>query len=192
MTSKKPLVFIISGSLALAMAAAVVAQTAAGQPTEGPVVTISAAPQRLPGSAAVAPAPADPGPPGQPFDEATALARLSLLAEERLAMTVAAEAPGAPALRIDGRTIRLSDLSLVELRRIEDTTRVVSAGGTTNDFPAARTVWVATWQREGVPMEEWKIAGSVRAELVMEDGSGKLLAASVAKFNPNARAGATE
>lgn len=190
--SKKPLIVIMTGSLSLAMVAAVAARTDAGQSGGGPVVSISATPAGLPGPAGIAPAPDDPAASGQPFDEATALARLSALAEERLTMTVASEATGTPALRIDGRTIRLSDLSLVEFRRSENTTRVVSAGGTTNDFPAARTVWVATWQRDGVAIEEWSTAGSVRAELVMEDGSGKLLAASIAKFNPSAGVGAAE
>lgn len=87
---------------------------------------------------------------------------------------------------VNGRPIRLEDLSLREFRRIEHTTSVVSIGGTTSGFPEPRTVWMATWERPDVFIEEWAVTGAVSVEFVMEDGTGKVLSAGVTKSNPHA------
>jgi hypothetical protein len=82
--------------------------------------------------------------------------------------------------------VRLEDLSLREFKRVENTTSVVSIGETMSGFPEPRTVWMATWERTDVFIEEWTVTGTVRVEFVMEDGTGTVLSAGVSKFNPHA------
>lgn len=48
---------------------------------------------------------------------------------------------------------------------------------------------MAEWERTGVPIAEWGGApGTVRVDIVLEDGTGRLLAAEVTKVNPSAPA----
>lgn len=188
MIPNKPAVLLASALAALLVAAAVVAQSTGTQVPDGQQVKIPATATSLAGSPGILSALGDQAAKDVPFNESEALTKLSALAQQRLDMTVASEAPSANAapVKIAGRTIALGDLSIREFRRLENVTEVTSLNGTTNQLPGARTVWIATWERQDVFIEEWGTAGTIRAEFVMEDGTGRLLAASISKFNPNA------
>lgn len=90
-----------------------------------------------------------------------------------------------PPVQVNGRTIRLSDMELVEFRRVVDATSVTLSSGDTQWFGSPTNAWVATWERSETPIAEWggKLA-TVRVSVILEDGTGRLLSATVAKFDP--------
>jgi hypothetical protein len=142
-------------------------------------------PVRNVGGSPDSPAPQGTGD-GTPFTSDQAQDRLSAAAAEKVASTVGTEnrANGSPPLKVSGETITLDDLSLKEFRRVTSS-QVVHAAGTHRDFGRERTVWVATWERENVPNNKGVLL-TVTAELVMEDGTGKIIGATITSFDPNA------
>ena len=86
---------------------------------------------------------------------------------------------------IPALAIRLSNMELKGFRFEPNTESVTSAFGSRNTFPVPENVWIADWEQTGVPISEWGISnGIVRVEIIIEDGTGKVLSANVGKSKP--------
>ena len=90
-----------------------------------------------------------------------------------------------PGQRIDGRPLRLAELKLTEFRLAKQVDSIETSGGTLHQFPTKVDVWIAVWERIGVAVPEWGIEdGVIRATVVFEDGTGRILSTSEVKYNP--------
>jgi hypothetical protein len=123
-----------------------------------------------------------------PFSSSEALDRISAAAAGKVAETIGTQnrADGSPPLEVGDGVIGLDDLTLVEFRRAANTKEILHAAGTRRHFGTEQTVWVATWKRQNV-VNDRGTALTVTVELVMEDGTGKIVGATITSFDPSAR-----
>ncbi|MBI2767499.1 MAG: hypothetical protein HYX53_16510 [Chloroflexi bacterium] len=122
------------------------------------------------------------------FSDAEAQQRMAVAAEEKIAdvlgMPRRMAETDVPAIFIEGRQIRLADLSQVEFRFVPQAERVTTIANTSTGFSKPTDAWVGVWMREGVPAPEWGNAlTSVRVVVIMEDGTGKIRSVHVGKLN---------
>ncbi len=140
---------------------------------------------RAPSHSAVAQAPREA--PTQPFTREAALTAATRLADSKLSETFGSahnqDGVTVAAVLLEGRAISLGDLQLKEFRFAAGVTAVTTRYGTSSEFPYRVDVWVAVWQRAGVPAPDWdNVSSTVQVVVEMEDRTGRILSAAISRF----------
>jgi hypothetical protein len=127
-------------------------------------------------------------------DEREATSRVEALAESQLAETLGSahevvREDGSrlvtPAYEVDGHVVRLADLERTTLVKREDIQEVFTSSGV-HRLSKPTDVWVAEWKRDGLAVSGWTAPATLKILVIVEDGSWKLLSASLGVSDPNA------